>query len=294
MQYRKVVFSGIPHILFAHSYRAEQYNLHFNKSQNPKIELCYMEEGDVIQIKNGIETQISVPALFTIFHDTDFTMKSNAPLHRHSTVCFSAPYVSSLILSEEAAFFERGNYHPAGRDDFVVIFPEDGILHQQKPNIEGLVKRLIRLHSMPGSSSRSLQSLSLLFSLLSGITEQSVHSAFVDSQQTISPANLRYIRGAEKYIAEHLDCQIQLTDIAEHLGISTGHLSRLFKKVTGQAVLEYIVRQKMSIIQELILNKNVSLREAGESVGIYDENYLSRLFKKQMGITYREFKALRS
>lgn len=291
MRYRKMVFSGIPRILFAHSYKTAQYNLCFEKSATPKIELCYMEEGDAIQIKNGIETHISVPALFATFHDADFIMKSDAPLHRHSTVCFSAPYVSSLISTEEAASFDRTAYQSAGKDDFAVIFPEDGIQYRQKPNVEGLIKRLIRIHSLPGSS-RRLQSLSVLFSILSEITECSVQGAFLDSQRAISPANLLYIRNAEKYIAEHLDSQIQLTEIAEHLGISAGHLSRLFKRVTGLSVLEYIARRKLEIIQGLILNRNISLREAGESVGIHDENYLSRFFKKQTGMTYREFRGL--
>ena len=39
----------------------------------------------------------------------------------------------------------------------------------------------------------------------------------------------------------------------------------------------------------LINNKNISLKEAAHSVGIEDPAYMSRMFKKITGLSYREY-----
>ena len=60
--------------------------------------------------------------------------------------------------------------------------------------------------------------------------------------------------------------------------------------MTGTTIISYINRLKLEKIKNLVINKGISLRQAGESVGIYDENYLSRLFKQYYGKSISELK----
>lgn len=46
---------------------------------------------------------------------------------------------------------------------------------------------------------------------------------------------------------------------------------------------------RMKIAQQLIEHSGLSLQEAALQVGISDPSYMSRLFKKTTGISYREF-----
>ena len=89
-----------------------------------------------------------------------------------------------------------------------------------------------------------------------------------------------------------MDKKLTVGEIAGYLHISDGYFSRLFKSVTGQTVIEYVNRVKLERVRDLIASRQATLREAGESVGIYDENYLSRLFRQYMGLTVREYAAL--
>jgi YesN/AraC family two-component response regulator len=139
---------------------------------------------------------------------------------------------------------------------------------------------------------RNILCTGLLFELLAAMTREAVRSAYIDGQPQISPGSLAYCRKARQYISSHLDRHMAVADIASHLNVSAGYLSTIFKGVTGQTIVEYINRMKLNYIKELIVNKKMTLKEAGEHVGILDENYLSRLFRKYVGVNAREFKLM--
>ena len=57
----------------------------------------------------------------------------------------------------------------------------------------------------------------------------------------------------------------------------------------GTSIVNYINRQRIITLIELVENKNLSLHDASLSVGIEDPAYASRLFKKVTGMNYRQF-----
>ena len=54
-------------------------------------------------------------------------------------------------------------------------------------------------------------------------------------------------------------------------------------------MIDYTNAIRIERVKELMLTRNLRLREAGESVGLTDENYASRLFKKYTGLSVREY-----
>ena len=92
------------------------------------------------------------------------------------------------------------------------------------------------------------------------------------------------------YIASHIDENISVDEISFHLGISSSYLSSQFKASTGRTIIEYVNFVKLNKVKELICDKGLTLKEAGEAVGFYDEHYLSRVFKKHFGMSAREYK----
>jgi len=90
--------------------------------------------------------------------------------------------------------------------------------------------------------------------------------------------------------AENIENKLYVNEIAEYLGLSVGHLSRIFKAATGYSVIEYINRQKIDKAKQLFESKTSSVRDAAAAVGIADEKYFSRLFKQYTGMTASEYK----
>ena len=99
---------------------------------------------------------------------------------------------------------------------------------------------------------------------------------------------------AEQYIADRYATHISVKEIAAHLGISEGYLHRIFGRVKGLGVLEYINHRRVSGALELIRAKQMTLAEAAYNVGIEDPAYMSRLFKKVTGMSYRDYVSRRS
>ena len=60
-------------------------------------------------------------------------------------------------------------------------------------------------------------------------------------------------------------------------------------EIMGTGIVNYINRQRIITLIELVENKNLSLHDASLSVGIEDPAYASRLFKKVTGLSCREY-----
>ena len=60
---------------------------------------------------------------------------------------------------------------------------------------------------------------------------------------------------------------------------------------SGENFIEYLTRVRIDKAKELLVDANVSVKEAGIQSGYSDPNYFSRIFKKQMDMTPSEYKA---
>ena len=91
------------------------------------------------------------------------------------------------------------------------------------------------------------------------------------------------IHRAKLYINEHIFEDLSLEDVAEELFLSTAHLSRMFKKQTGESFLQYVTRKKMNKAVELLHDPQYKTYQIGELLGYKTSRYFSRLFHSFIG-----------
>lgn len=77
---------------------------------------------------------------------------------------------------------------------------------------------------------------------------------------------------------------IQIVDVAKELGVSPGHLGRLFRQVTGQGPKQYLTSLRICRAQEY-LAIGMSVKEVAFKVGYSDQLYFSRIFRQVTGMT---------
>lgn len=197
--------------------------------------------------------------------------------------------VTAVPAREAAAFCVDSSSVKAGAP-LTALLPECFEIDSHNGHIEKLIKQIVGTYSGQTSAS-TLICAGMILRLMGEITEEGIRKAMTESNNHLSYGSVVYSRKAMEYIARCLDQKLYVDDIAASLGISSGYLSNLFKEVTGQTLVQYINRVKLSRIKEILnTNPGATLRQAGECVGIYDENYLSRIFKKYNGISAQEYR----
>ena len=90
----------------------------------------------------------------------------------------------------------------------------------------------------------------------------------------------------------HLDEKVDIEELAASVYWSSRHFRTVFKEVTGLTPVEYLNRVRIVKSLEYLEKNKSSIKEAAVSVGIYDTNYYTRLFKKILGYPPKYFKSI--
>jgi AraC-like DNA-binding protein len=81
-----------------------------------------------------------------------------------------------------------------------------------------------------------------------------------------------------------------ITFYASEIGISENYLSRLVKKATGRSVGAWIEIVRIQRAKRLLTETREPVIDIAATVGIEDQSYFSRLFKKETGLTPSAFR----
>ena len=93
-----------------------------------------------------------------------------------------------------------------------------------------------------------------------------------------------YTQRALQHIHAHYREPIQLGSVAEAVGVSRSHLSKVFKEDTGSAFNEYLIAYRMNAAHALIREGAYKVYEVASMVGYTDVVHFSKMFKKMFGI----------
>lgn len=91
-------------------------------------------------------------------------------------------------------------------------------------------------------------------------------------------------------VEDDLTANLTLSTLAQKQNLSAGYLSGLFKKETGKTVTEFITEKRIEHAKHLLSTTNLQVQTVAQHCGIYDVHYFSKVFKKNTGLTPKEFK----
>ena len=100
----------------------------------------------------------------------------------------------------------------------------------------------------------------------------------------------KYVAEAIRYLEEHYgDAEIGVGTVAEHLGLSEGHLSHLFKEETGQTLGAFLTQTRIRAAMALLKDCRSKVYQVAEQVGYRDITYFSSTFKKIVGMSPSDY-----
>jgi AraC family transcriptional regulator len=99
------------------------------------------------------------------------------------------------------------------------------------------------------------------------------------------------LRRAKDHMAAHLsDPQLQLQNVAQSVGLSTGFFHRAFKETTGETPLAYIQRQRIELAIPLLAQPELSIATTALRAGFLSPSHFARLFRRQVGVTPSQYR----
>ena len=132
--------------------------------------------------------------------------------------------------------------------------------------LEGSVQKLLHIHPMTMGSS-----------------DAQIEDELIQLKKKEEVEN-RYVQTAIDYIENHFsDADFSISKLAESMGVSEGHISRLFKAQTDISIGNYLTRYRIKKAMNHLKDVQVKVYEVAEKVGYQDIAYFSNTFKKLVG-----------
>lgn len=103
----------------------------------------------------------------------------------------------------------------------------------------------------------------------------------------------RQLQRIDDYIDEHLDQSIGLDDLAQAVGLSRFHFSRLFSNTLGRSPYQHVIRKRLERARHLLVSSELSVAAVALSAGFSSQAHFSALCRRELGATPRSLRKAR-
>lgn len=104
-----------------------------------------------------------------------------------------------------------------------------------------------------------------------------------------SPAD-KDLAKVKRYIDSHYQDNITLESLANMIHLNKFYFSHSFSKFYGVSPINYLNNRRIQVCKELLLSSDHKISEIAEIVGFSSESYFSQNFKKNCGLSAREYR----
>jgi AraC family transcriptional regulator len=98
------------------------------------------------------------------------------------------------------------------------------------------------------------------------------------------------LRRIEHYLDERLPESVGVADLAKLAGLSVSHFSREFKHSLGIAPSRFILKRRLTLAAEQVVETSHPLALIALDAGFSDQSHFTRSFTRTFGMAPREFR----
>lgn len=115
--------------------------------------------------------------------------------------------------------------------------------------------------------------------------QQTNHVKFISHRKN------HVIKTIMDYMESHYAEKISLEGIASNMYLSPIYVSKLFKEETGESPIQYLIQVRLKHAVQLMKEyPQYSIKKIAIEVGYEDAFHFSKIFKKHMGVTPKEYR----
>ena len=289
MQFLKITPRQIPRLLFAHKFSTSHYENRL-KTENT-IEISHIDKGAIFASVNGKSYAVAENEFVIVPpHSLVQTkMQAEGAFHAHSTACFTIDGDFEFLSEKEVyscCFLPEGLLPRPAQNFFVLPV----VFHETDRHV---LNRLLEIISARGAESvASCYGASGLFlQMCQGITQRALEMAQTHGPAFAPPSNLLYCQKVADFVDVHYQEPITLALLSQVAGVNKSYLCRVFKSTLQMTPLGYVTRVRLGKAKALLTATNKTTAQIAEEVGIVNEEYFRKLFKKYEGVTPGYFRA---
>lgn len=93
-----------------------------------------------------------------------------------------------------------------------------------------------------------------------------------------------------QYMKENVEEDISRENVAAYVSLNPAYLSRLFKKETGQNLIDYLIETKMNRAKQLMDSTGMTVSAIAQQVGYSNFSHFTKMFKKQFSVNPQEYR----
>jgi AraC family transcriptional regulator, arabinose operon regulatory protein len=108
-------------------------------------------------------------------------------------------------------------------------------------------------------------------------------------EQASHPAGLD-LAAIQAYMQDNIHQSVDLDDLAAAAHLSKYHFSGRYKALTGYSPIKHFLHMKIEYACQLLDASDLSVKAIAAAVGYDDPLYFSRLFRKTMGLSPRDYR----
>lgn len=99
------------------------------------------------------------------------------------------------------------------------------------------------------------------------------------------------IRRSVDYMEVNLSKAMTTAEVAREAGLGQKCFAGRFRRETGMTVKEYLARRRCDIAAQLLVDSRASIQEVAAYVGYPDNNYFSKVFRSNTGLTPQAYRS---
>jgi AraC family transcriptional regulator len=107
------------------------------------------------------------------------------------------------------------------------------------------------------------------------------HKSTVAVKRGLSALQLRRVTA---YIENNIEQDLSLDALAQIAHLSASHFKTLFKRSTGFAVHEYVIRRRVDRAKQLLARGNLPASQVAAAAGFSHQSHMARAMRRVLGV----------